>query len=146
MSNPVRTRGFTLVELLLVLAIIGIVSAIAIPSFMGQRRRARTIGDAMANAKVLQMGLESLKADTGLYGAAGTYDWKADGSAASGPALIPTFQPVPTAGSTNASKMDYDLVIANNGITYILTVNDPSMAGAEVYQTNQLGQELFRMQ
>jgi prepilin-type N-terminal cleavage/methylation domain-containing protein len=140
MPNPARTRGFSLVELLLVLAVIGILGAIAIPSFMGQRRRARVIGDAMANAKVLQMGLESLKSDTGIYGAAATYDWNADGSAASGLALIPTFQPVGT------SKMNYDLIIANGGITYTLTVNDPSMAGAMVYQTNQLGQELFRMQ
>ena len=33
--------GFTLIEMLLVLAIIGIVSAIAIPSLLGQRERAR---------------------------------------------------------------------------------------------------------
>ncbi len=146
MSNPARTRGFTLIEMLLVVAIIGIISAIAIPSFLGQRRRARTIGDAISNAKVLQMALESLKSDTGLYGAAGTYDWKADGSAATGPALIPTFQPVPTVGAKNASKMDYDLIIANGGITYVLNVTDPSMAGAQVYQTNQLGTVLFQMQ
>ena len=141
-----KQSGFTLIELLLVLAIIGIISAIAIPSFLGQRRRARTIGDAISNAKVLQMALESLKSDTGLYGAAGTYDWKADGSAATGPALIPTFQPVPTVGAKNASKMDYDLIIANGGITYVLNVTDPSMAGAQVYQTNQLGTVLFQMQ
>ena len=61
MPNPVRSRGFTLIEAMLVVAIIGIISAIAIPSFLGQRRRARTIGDAIANAKVLQMALESLK-------------------------------------------------------------------------------------
>ena len=46
MSNPARTRGFTLIEMLLVVAIIGIISAIAIPSFLGQRRRARTVAAA----------------------------------------------------------------------------------------------------
>jgi prepilin-type N-terminal cleavage/methylation domain-containing protein len=146
MRNPTRTRGFSLVELLLVVTLIGIISAIAIPSFMGQRRRARIIGDAITNAKVLQMGLESRKSDIGIYGAAGAYDWKADGSAASGPGLIPTFQPIAAPGTSNPSKMDFDLVIANGGITYVLTVNDPSNAGALIYQTNQLGQELFRMQ
>ena len=140
MLNRKRTTGFSMVELLLVLAVIGIISGIAIPSFMGQRRRARVIGDAMANAKVLQMGLESLKADSGIYGAAATYDWKADGSAATGPALLPTFTP------NGSSKMNYNLVIANGGITYTLTVTDPSIGtGVTAYQTNQLGQELARL-
>jgi len=140
MLNRKRTAGFSLVELLLVLAIIGIISFIAVPSLLGQRRRARVIGDAMANAKVLQMGLESLKADSGIYGAAATYDWKADGSAATGPALLPTFTP------NGSSKMNYNLVIANGGITYTLTVTDPSIGtGVTAYQTNQLGQELARL-
>ncbi len=141
MPNRKPAEGFSLVELLLVLAIIGIISFIAVPSLLGQRRRSRVIGDAMANAKVLQMGLESLKADSGIYGAAATYDWTADGTATTGPALIPTFTP------NGSSKMNYNLVIANGGLTYTLTVTDPSIgAGVTAYQTNQLGQELARLQ
>lgn len=134
-----RTRGFSMIEMMLVLAVIGIISAIAIPSFLGQRRRARVIGDAMANARVLQMGLESRKADGGLYGAPGAYDWRADGTAPTGPALIPTFQP------SGASKMNYHVDITGGGITYTLTVTDPSLGNATAYQTNQLGQELARL-
>lgn len=132
-------KGFTLIELLLVLAIIGIISAIAIPSYMGQRRRARVIGDALSNAKVLQMNLETRRAENGLYGAAGTYEWAADGSKATGPALIPTFQP------KDATKMNYSLVIDASGLTYTLTVNDPTMGGAVAFQTDQTGAELKRM-
>jgi prepilin-type N-terminal cleavage/methylation domain-containing protein len=141
MFNRNRARGFSLVELLLVLAILGILSAIAIPSFMGQRRRARVIGDAMANTKVLQMGLEALKADRGTYGTVAGYDWKADGSATTGPALIPSFQP------SGTSKMDYHLDITGAGLTYTLTATDPTVgSGVTAYQTNQLGQELARLQ
>jgi type IV pilus assembly protein PilE len=134
-----QTRGFSMVELLLVLAIIGILSAIAIPSFMGQRRRARVIGDAISNAKALQMALENRKAETGLYAVAGTYDWKSDGSAATGPTLLPTFTP------QGNSKMDYDLVVDASGLTYTLTVTDPTFSNVTAYQTNQAGQELARL-
>jgi prepilin-type N-terminal cleavage/methylation domain-containing protein len=138
MTNPARSRGFSLIEMLFVLAVIGILGAIAIPSYLGQRHRARVIGDAMANAKVLQMGLESLKADTGTYGVAGVYQWTANGAALTGPALIPTFTP------NGNSKMDFTVTIGPGGVTYLLDVFDPTMAEARVYGTNQLGQELFR--
>lgn len=37
--RPSRDRGFTLIELLVVIIIVGMLSSIAIPSFLGQRRR-----------------------------------------------------------------------------------------------------------
>ena len=137
-----RAKGFSLIEMLFVLAVIGILSGIAIPSYMGQRRRAKVIGDAIANAKVLQMALESRRAEVGTYGTAGTtYGWMADGSDPSGPALAPMFQPV------GNSKMNYSVLIGANGVAYVLNVTDPTYGiPALAYQTNQTGQELFRLQ
>lgn len=139
--NSKRMLGFSLIELLLVLAILGIIGAIAVPKFMGQRTRARVIGDAIANARTLQMGLEARKADSGTYGTPGTtYGWKADGSDATGPALIPTFQP------SGNSKMNFSVKVEGGGLTYELTVTDPSIGtNVTAYKTNQAGVELARL-
>lgn len=138
-NRHISAPGFSLIELLLVLALIGIISAIAIPSFLGQRRRAAVIGDAITNAKALAMILESRKAETGVYATAGTYTWKADGSSASGPTLVPTFQ---TVGNT---KMDYTLTVAPSALIYTITVTDPKVANREMYQTDQTGAQLYRL-
>lgn len=131
-----RTGGFSLIELLLVLAIIGLLSGIAIPTFLGQRRRARVIGDASANARVLQMALEGRKADIGTYGVAGTYTYTSTGTRP-GTDIAPTFVP------KGNSKMDYSVVIDAGGLTYTLTVKE----GATMYyQIDQNGTEKYRYQ
>lgn len=140
MSQRGQARGFSLTELLLVLAVIGILSGIAIPSYLGQRRRARIIGDAISNAKVVQMALESRKAENGVYGAADTYAWTLGVGDAKATALLPTLT------TLGGSKMNYTLVIDANGITYTLTAFDPSISTTTAaYQTNQAGDELARM-
>ena len=138
MVRSKRTAGFSLIEILLVLAIMGIISAIAIPAYVGQRRRARVIGDAQSNAQVLRMMLESSKADAGIYGAVGTYVWKASGTVPSASTNIaPAFAP------KGVSQMNYSVQVKNSGLTYVLSVNDPRMSSALTFQTDQNGTQLF---
>jgi type IV pilus assembly protein PilA len=54
--------GFTLVELLVVMLILGILAAIAIPAFFNQRDKARD-ADAKAHARTAQTAIETYATD-----------------------------------------------------------------------------------
>jgi len=74
---PIRIlnrKGFTLIELVVVVAVIAILAAIAIPSYLGiQKKAARS--EAKANLEALALALEGYMAENNNYGPAGVYTY-----------------------------------------------------------------------
>ena len=66
MNSLRRKRGFTLIELMIVIAIIGIISSIAVPYFLQYQARARQ-GEAKADLKSWYSAVTSVFAERGTY-------------------------------------------------------------------------------
>jgi prepilin-type N-terminal cleavage/methylation domain-containing protein len=77
-----NTKGFTLIELMIVVVIIGILAAIAIPNFISMQDRARE-GSVKSNMHTLQLAVEDFAVQND-----GTYPIAADGPAVE--ALLPS--------------------------------------------------------
>ena len=73
--KPCKKSSFTLIELLIVVAIIGILAAIAVPNFMNAQIRAK-IARVYSDFKSIQSGLEMYRLDSGKYiTRAGNISW-----------------------------------------------------------------------
>ena len=98
--------GFTLVELLVVMLILGLLAAIAIPSFFNQREKAKD-ADAKAAARTAQTAIE-----TYATGNQGSYD---DATAVLLQGIEPTLNDATLADPTNLAPNTYTVTVTSDG-------------------------------
>lgn len=71
MTKQLKARGFTIVELLIVVVVIAILAAITIVAYNGIQNRAR-LSSAQTTASTVQKKIEAFNANTGAYPVAGS--------------------------------------------------------------------------
>lgn len=106
--NVHTNGGFTLVELLIVIAIIGILAGIAVPLYLGERTKAATT-EAKSNLQALRLLEEQFFADNSCY-------YTSAGSCANATitgvpsirAFLPGFRP----GDDTSLKFNYIIVVS----------------------------------
>ncbi|MCT9809360.1 type IV pilin protein [Acidovorax sp. Be4] len=128
-------RGFTLIELMIVLAIVGILSAIAYPSYAEYTRRGYR-ADARAGLLQAQQWLERASTATGNYPAAlpSALTWATDGTKRYLISYAPVGTPVAsftltaTRRGTQADDRCGDFTLTNTGVRDAINLNGMSAA------------------
>ena len=127
-----RPRGFTLIELMIVVVIVSLLAAVAYPSFMSQIRKSRR-SDAIAEMSLLQQAQERWRANNPAYttlSATSQGGYYALASAAGGVAAS-TYTVTATAQSSQTSDAGCQVLriqVANGNTNYLAGAADGSLA------------------
>ena len=124
-----HSTGFSLVELLLVIAIIGIIAGIAVPLFLGERTKAMQ-AEARSNLETLRLLEEQYFAENGCYyrNNAGT----CTNTTITGIADIQDFLPGFRPGHPDSLNFGYEIVTAGAPAASLFTATADGISGTPV--------------
>jgi prepilin-type N-terminal cleavage/methylation domain-containing protein len=103
-----QNKGFTLIELIIVVAIIGILAAISIPAYIGQQRNAART-EAFKNLEALRLLEEQFFAENAAYTASAGGCAADNDYIAAIQALLPGFQPNPNPSFSYCLELNVNL-------------------------------------
>lgn len=132
-------KGFTLIELIIVVAIIGILAMTAISAYIGQQKRAART-EAYTNLENLRLLEEQFFAENGRYAPNPDATWTYNGTFGVNDNgiedVLTGFKP----GNTDDLNFNYTLNSANTGTTFIASAipkTGTRVAGDPIYTINQ---------
>ena len=111
-----HARGFTLIELMIVVAIIAIITAIAIPAYNGYILEAK-LGTAKSNMDTLRVFLEDTKLEDGSYvpgGGSGPTNYTSTSAVESAYNWSPDGDQGQYSYSVTASSNSYNIVVVHS--------------------------------
>lgn len=127
-------KGFTLIELMIVVAIIGILAAVALPAYQDYTVRAK-VSEGMIAASSLKIGVTDVFADTGMSGIT-AYATTIDAAVTAGEITTPLITDVNigTAGQISIVLGGIPQLGSTNVITYV-----PQIGGVAISNANSTG-------
>jgi len=131
MKSNATQKGFTLIELMIVVAIIGILAAVALPAYQDYTVRAQVTEGAVA-ASSLKVGVTELFANRGMNGIT-AYSSEIGTAVGTGEILtelITNVAVVPATGEIQVTLGGIPQLGANNVLAYMPQINNTALSDA----------------